>query len=215
MRSFTGTLPQAVRQRLAAFSSFPALAETSRPTRHHAVGSLPPDGPDLLLPLDVLSATRVLYATVPAAMHDYPGHAECAARVPAILAALESSGLTSQPNIVELTGFQRATPADVAPVHNPRYIAGLERASEQAADVSSILVDSAPTYLTQTTYNDALAACGAAMSLVDHVIAATGVKGGRIAGFGICRPPGHHAIPNTAMGLYVLFFCIVFARPIL
>ena len=48
-----------------------------------------------LLPPAALSSARILYATAGAPAHDYPGHAECAARVQAILTALEAQGLTA------------------------------------------------------------------------------------------------------------------------
>ena len=48
----------------------------------------------LLLPPQELAGARLLYVTAGAPAHDYPGHAECAERVPAILRALEAGGLT-------------------------------------------------------------------------------------------------------------------------
>ena len=159
---------------------------------------------------------EVIYATVPASLHDYPGHAECAERIPSIISWLESSGVVSHPRVRELTELRIATPEDVAPAHDPRYLAALERASEQARDVSNVLVDSAPTYLTQSTYLDALKACGAAMSLVDVVLFASTEAAGEgmrtPIGFGICRPPGHHAIPTTAMGFCILNTVAVAAK---
>ena len=167
---------------------------------------------------DRLQATsddvKLVYATVPASLHDYPGHAECASRIPAIITALEESSIKSHPNVVELVDFRVASPEDVAPAHDPRYIAALEQASDQARDVSNVLIDSAPTYLTQSTYIDALKACGAAMTLVDKVLDSVDMQGGSKSrvGFGICRPPGHHAIPTTAMGFCILNTVAVAAK---
>ena len=47
---------------------------------------------------------------------------------------------------------------------------------------------------------------GAAIALVDAVVAASAARGDTTpgpAGFGLCRPPGHHALPRGAMG-----FCL-------
>lgn len=50
----------------------------------------------LLLPESELGEARLLYATSGAPAHDYPGHAECAERVPAIMRALQAGGLTEE-----------------------------------------------------------------------------------------------------------------------
>ena len=55
-----------------------------------------------------------------------------------------------------------------------------------------------------------LQAAGAAMELVDAVIASSSANGPAPAGFGICRPPGHHAVPTGPMG-FCLFGSICIA----
>lgn len=50
----------------------------------------------LLLPAQTLGEAKLLYATAGAPAHDYPGHAECAERIPAILRALQAGGLTEE-----------------------------------------------------------------------------------------------------------------------
>ena len=45
-------------------------------------------------PADGATLPRLVYAIAPAAQHDHYGHPECAARVPAILSALDKAGLT-------------------------------------------------------------------------------------------------------------------------
>ena len=44
----------------------------------------------------VLQGASIVYATAAAAQHDMLGHPECAARVPAILTALEAAQLTPE-----------------------------------------------------------------------------------------------------------------------
>ena len=60
-------------------------------------------------------------------------------------------------------------------------------------------------------------AAGAALSLIDSCVQAAqdsveeGQGSGRVpAGFGICRPPGHHAVHQSAMG-FCLFSTIAIA----
>jgi acetoin utilization deacetylase AcuC-like enzyme len=165
-----------------------------------------PDGVELAIPLEELASTSVIFAVAGAPGHDLLGHAECAARVPAILEALETHGINQNPRVVQLPEWYLASPEEIAPVHLPKYIAALERTSQNARDVANVIVDPAPTYVTQTTYKDALNAAGAAMSLVDHVMAASRQQDTLQVpiGFSICRPPGHHAVPTNGMGFCLL-----------
>ena len=55
-----------------------------------------------------------------------------------------------------------------------------------------------------------LQAAGAAMELVDAVVANSSANSTAPAGFGICRPPGHHAVPKGPMG-FCLFGSICIA----
>jgi len=139
---------------------------------------------NLLLPYETMDSSKLIYATAAAPAHDFAGHAECAERVPAILAALDSNNLTFHKHIAELTGFGIATPDDIAPVHNKAYLAALERASSGTIDIAGRIIESSPTYVTQTTYKDTLKAAGAVMSLVDHVVASS--SGPQSRRYGIC-----------------------------
>ena len=81
-----------------------AISQASKGCRRAVVASAAAAAPSL--PPATLSSARILYATAGAPAHDYPGHAECAARVPAILTALETQGLTAA-----------ARPGPVRPLH--------------------------------------------------------------------------------------------------
>lgn len=148
----------------------------------------------------------LLFATNSAALHDFAGHAESAARIPAIMTILEQQGLTSMDTIQQIVNNQPARIEDIVAVHKRSYIEALARICGNVSPAGEV-VDTAPTYVTPTTYQDALYASGAVVNLVDSVIATSNAREntGKAApvGFGICRPPGHHAIPQGAMG-----FCI-------
>ncbi len=73
-------------------------------------------------------------------------------------------------------------------------IAGLE----QACALGPGVIDYAPTYVTPTSFNDALLAAGATLTATRAVLA-----GDAHNAFAIVRPPGHHAEPQRAMG-----FCL-------
>ncbi|DBB17754.1 TPA: hypothetical protein ACH3X3_002789 [Trebouxia sp. C0006] len=150
-----------------------------------------------------------------------PGHSECAARIPAILSALELSQLTSQHKPLQLQSldsFRPATLAEVCAVHDKRYPEALQQiVKKQQKAAQFAIVESAPTYVTSSSYQDALQAAGAALSLVDACLQAAAQSktcGGSAkdvpAGFGICRPPGHHAVRQSCMG-FCLFSTVAIA----
>mmetsp|Transcript_8219 Transcript_8219/g.24496 ORF Transcript_8219/g.24496 Transcript_8219/m.24496 type:complete len:409 (+) Transcript_8219:197-1423(+) len=163
------------------------------------------------------NASRIVYATAAGSQHDKLGHPECAARIPAIQSALEAAGLTAEarPNqLISLLDFRPANLKQVRAIHSERYV---ERLRELVENNSPSLVD-ADTYITSTSYNDAFRAAGAAIALVDAVVeasfaraeAADGISS--TTGFGICRPPGHHALPAVPMGFCLLSTIAIAAR---
>lgn len=163
----------------------------------------------------------IIYATAAGTHHDMPGHSECAARIPAILSALELSQLTSQHKPLQLQSldnFRPATLAEVSAVHDKRYPEALHQIVKQQQKAAQFeIVESAPTYVTSSSYQDALQAAGAALSLIDACLeaAAQGKSHGGSAkdvpaGFGICRPPGHHAVRQSCMG-FCLFSTVAIA----
>lgn len=96
----TPTVQRASAMRHAAISQASRGSRGGRTVVASAAAAAP------LLSPATLSSARILYATAGAPAHDYPGHAECAARVPAILTALETQGLTAA-----------ARPGQVRPLH--------------------------------------------------------------------------------------------------
>lgn len=160
--------------------------------------------------VDEDSNSRIVYAVAAASGHDKIGHPECAARIPAIEAALEAAELNqaARPQqIIKLQDFRSASFGEVTAIHSERYVNQLQK-----------LVSSRPqsqldgdTYTTRSSFDDALRAAGAAIAVIDAVVHASlsealpgSQTGGSTSGFGICRPPGHHSLPNTPMGFCLL-----------
>jgi len=88
-----------------------------------------------------------------------------------------------------------ATREQIASVHDPKLVADLERVCREEAPT---VIDYAPTFVTRSSFSDALNAAGGAITCTRAVLNRDADNA-----FAIIRPPGHHAEPNRAMG-----FCI-------
>ncbi len=130
---------------------------------------------------------KTVYTFIPARAHEYPDHPERPGRLDALAPLLPSINAER----IEATS---ATPEQVARVHQPQLIKAIEEVCLQGP----VIIDHAPTYVTQTSYQDALLAAGGTIACTRAVL-----NGDAQNAFAIVRPPGHHAEPERAMG-----FCI-------
>ncbi|KAG6775310.1 hypothetical protein POTOM_018754 [Populus tomentosa] len=174
--------------------------------------------------IEKLTDARVIYSVAPAMGHNQEAHPESYLRVPAIVSALEKAELTSKfrgSEIIELQDFKPASPDDIANVHSKAYVAGLEKAMDQASEQGIIYIEgSGPTYATATTFQESLVAAGAGLALIDSVVmsqpgmlvAASNCSQNPPTGFALIRPPGHHAIPKGPMGFCVFGNVAIAAR---
>jgi acetoin utilization deacetylase AcuC-like enzyme len=138
-----------------------------------------------------------VYTFVPSPQHKYPDHPERPGRLDKLipkLVSLPAERLEAVP----------AKPEDIARVHVPRLITGLERVCHEQAPG---IIDYAPTFVTQTSFEDAMLAAGATLACTRAVIAGEAENA-----FAIVRPPGHHAEPDHAMGFCLFNNIAVAAR---
>jgi len=127
------------------------------------------------------------YTFVPSRTHEFPDHPERPGRLDVLeplLNSFEAEKLEAHESDIE----------QVARVHHPQLIRAIEEVCREGPGI----IDHAPTFITQSSYHDALLAAGGVIACANAVI-----HGDAKNAFAIVRPPGHHAEPDRAMG-----FCI-------
>ena len=134
--------------------------------------------------------------TVPSELHAEADHPEQPARVLTVQAALEASSLWKRLAPLEPVP---ATLEQVTRVHDPDYVAALRRVTQGPPRI----IEPAPTYVTPQSYECALLAAGGAIRAVEAAVRQTPPGDDISAAFALVRPPGHHAVPDGAMG-----FCL-------
>lgn len=120
-----------------------------------------------------------------------PGHPERPERLLAIEEALKSAGLWEK---LKLLPVQPAPREVVELVHDPAYVDRVAAVARRGGGY----VDSPDTPISEESFDVALAAVGGVIAAVDAIV------GGQVRNaFAAIRPPGHHAMPDRAMG-----FCL-------
>lgn len=119
-------------------------------------------------------------------------HHERPQRLEAIVRRLRTTGLMEQLTTIRPVAAEKRW---LLTIHSPGYIDRLEQACLSGLET----MDSLDTPVCEESFQVALAAVGGVLSAVDAVVA------GRVRNaFCAIRPPGHHALPDRAMGFCLL-----------
>lgn len=136
-----------------------------------------------------------VYAYVPSPDHLFPNHPERPGR-------LDQLRLAQFTGLVELPA-EPASAQEVCRAHAPAL---LEQLQAWCAEGPGI-IDHAPTYVTNASFDAALRAVGGTLACTRAVL-----RGEAQNGFAIVRPPGHHAEPGRSMGFCLLANAAIAAK---
>src|SRR5687767_11961556 len=121
---------------------------------------------------------ETVYTFVSSPGHVFPDHPERPGRLDVLEPKLNSFE-------AELLETKPATREEIAHVHNPKLVSALEKVCREQAPG---IIDYAPTYVTRSSFEDALQAAGGVMTCSRTVL-----DGNAKNAFAMVRPPGHHA----------------------
>jgi acetoin utilization deacetylase AcuC-like enzyme len=137
-----------------------------------------------------------VFTYVPSPKHVFPDHPESPDRFDLLMPRLDSFG-------AQKLDVKPASKEEVARVHHPKLIEALEEICQEGPAI----IDPAPTFVTRTSFDDALLASGGTLACTRAVL-----TGAAHNAFALIRPPGHHAEPQRAMGFCIFNNAAIAAR---
>ena len=138
-------------------------------------------------------------------------HPERPQRLEIAMEVLKALNWLERDGLVQITP-RAATVDELATVHEREYIREVETASLQAAKKEAetgyhTFFFSTDTYVSAKSYEAAIKAAGAPLTAIDAIM-----KGEVNNAYCLVRPPGHHALPEAAMGFCIFNNVAVAAR---
>ncbi len=138
-------------------------------------------------------------------------HPEKPQRVEAAFKTLVALDWLQRANLVQLAP-RAATVEELAAVHDRAYIRSVEEACKQIAHEAAhggrkTRFFATDTYVSAKSYEAALKAAGAPLTAIDAIM-----QGQVKNAYCLVRPPGHHALPDEAMGFCLFNNVAVAAR---
>jgi acetoin utilization deacetylase AcuC-like enzyme len=125
------------------------------------------------------------------------GHPEHQGRLPAIIRALERDTPALLEHVLQRQA-QHATEQQILRVHSAAHFRRVQAAGAEARSTGELVRLEADTIISPATWDAALASAGCAIDA-----AALTLQGAARSAVALCRPPGHHATRDVAMG-----FCL-------
>lgn len=149
-----------------------------------------------------VASAQTLFVYDDAFLEHDPGatHPERAARLQAIMAHLKAQGVLD--SVIRPDALEPAPERWLTTVHLPDYLDSLERAARDAPTELD-----ADTVVSKASYRAARLAAGGTLVAVDAIM-----RGDAVNAFIASRPPGHHALPERAMGFCLINHVAVAAR---
>ncbi len=138
-------------------------------------------------------------------------HPESPQRLEQAYLVLEALGWLEREGLVQFAP-RAASDDELAAVHERAYIQEVKEASAKAAEQEArtghrLLHFATDTYVSAKSYEAALKAAGAPLTAIDAIM-----QGEVNNAYCLVRPPGHHALPEAAMGFCLFNNIAVAAR---
>jgi acetoin utilization deacetylase AcuC-like enzyme len=134
------------------------------------------------------------------------GHPEHQGRLPAIVQAIYRQTPALLDHVLQHEA-RPATDAEILRVHSPDHVERIRALVAEAARTQAHVRIDADTVLSAASWDAAVAAAGCAIAAVDLVFAQQAHTA-----LALCRPPGHHATADRAMGFCLFNNAAIAAR---